>query len=80
MRSQRNSGVAIWIMFGIQILMGGISALVLSAGRWLENPWLPAESFAFLAAAALGGYFASLQPLTEFAQERKELLIEALCR
>jgi ABC-2 type transport system permease protein len=80
MRSQRNSGVAIWIMFGMQILMGGISALVLSAGRWLGNPWLPAESFAFLAAAALGGYFASLQPLTEFAQERKESLIEALCR
>jgi ABC-2 type transport system permease protein len=80
MRSQRNSGVAIWIMFGIQVLMGGASALVLSAGRWLGNPWLPAESFAFLAAAALGGYFASLQPLTEFAQERRELLIEALCR
>jgi ABC-2 type transport system permease protein len=80
MRSQRNSGVAIWIMFGIQLLMAGISALVLSAGRWLGNPWLPAESFTFLAAAALGGYFASLQPLTEFAQERKELLIEALCR
>ncbi|MDP9339193.1 MAG: hypothetical protein M3P45_10025 [Acidobacteriota bacterium] len=80
MRSQRNSGVAIWIMFGIQVLMGGISALVLSAGRWLGNPWLPAESFAFLAAAALGGYFASLQPLTEFAQERKESLIEALGR
>ncbi len=80
MRSQRNSGVAIWIMFGIQLLMGGISALVLSAGRWSGNPWLPAESFAFLAAAALGGYFASLQPLTEFAQARKESLIEALCR
>jgi ABC-2 type transport system permease protein len=80
MRSQRNSGAAVWIMFGIQILMGGISALVLAAGRWLGNPWLPAESFAFLAAAALGGYFASLQPLTEFAQERRELLIEALCR
>jgi ABC-2 type transport system permease protein len=80
MRSQRNSGVAIWIMFGIQVLMGAISALVLSAGRWTGNPWLPAESFAFLAAAAIGGYFASLQPLTEFAQQRKELLVEAICR
>ncbi len=67
-------------MFGIQILMGAISALILSAGRWTGNPWLPAESFAFLAAAALGGYFASLQPLNDFAQERKELLMEALCR
>lgn len=80
MRSQRNSGVSIWIMFGIQLLMGAISALILSAGRWTGNPWLPAESFAFLAAAALGGYFASLQPLNDFAQERKELLVEALCR
>ena len=34
----------------------------------------------FLAAAALGGYFASLQPLSELAEKKKEVLIEALCR
>ena len=79
MRSQRNSGVAIWLMFGVQILMAGISALILWTGRWTGNPWLAAEAFAFLAAAAFGGYFASLQPLTELAEKKKEILIEALC-
>jgi hypothetical protein len=80
MRSQRNSGVAVWVMLGVQIVMGGISALVLWSARWTGNPWLPAEGFAFLAAAALGGYFASLHPLAELAEKKKEILIEALCR
>ena len=80
MRNQRNSGVSVWLMFGAQILMAGISALVLWTGRWAGNPWLAAETFAFLAAAAFGGYFASLQPLTELAEKKKETLIEALCR
>jgi hypothetical protein len=80
MRGQRNSGVSVWIMFGAQIVLAGISALVLSTARMSSNPWLPAEGFAFLAAAALGGYFASLQPLSELAEKKKEVLIEALCR
>ena len=80
MRSQRNSGVAVWVMLGVQIIMAGISALVLSSARWTGNPWLAAEGFAFLAAAALGGYFASLHPLAEFAEKKKEVLIEALYR
>jgi ABC-2 type transport system permease protein len=80
MRGQRNSGVSVWIMFGAQIVLAGISALVLSTARMSGNPWLPAEGFAFLAAAALGGYFASLQPLSELAEKKKEVLIEALCR
>jgi ABC-2 type transport system permease protein len=80
MRSQRNSGVAIWLMFGVQIVMGGISALILWVARFTGNPWLAAESFAFLASAALGGYFSSLQPLSELAEKKRETLIEALCR
>jgi ABC-2 type transport system permease protein len=80
MRGQRNSGVSVWIMFGAQIVLAGISALVLSTARWSGNPWLPAEGFAFLGAAALSGYFASLQPLSELAEKKKEVLIEALCR
>ena len=80
MRGQRNSGVSVWIMFGAQLVLAGISALVLSTARISGNPWLPAEGFAFLAAVALGGYFASLQPLSELAEKKKEVLIEALCR
>jgi hypothetical protein len=80
MRGQRNSGVSVWIMFGAQIVLAGISALVLSTARWSGNPWLPAKGFAFLAVAALSGYCASLQPLSELAEKKKEILIEALCR
>jgi ABC-2 type transport system permease protein len=80
MRSQRNSGVAVWVLLGAQIIMAGISSLVLFSARWTGNPWLAAEGFAFLAAAALGGYFASLHPLAELAEKKKEALIEALCR
>jgi hypothetical protein len=40
--------------------------------------WLPAEIFAFLAAAAVAGYVASLDVMTRLAEKKKELLLEAL--
>jgi ABC-2 type transport system permease protein len=80
MKGQRNSGVAVWTAFGVQILIGGIAAIVLLAGGWLGNPWLPAVMFAGLTAAAFGSYVASLDPLSVLAERKKELLIETLCR
>jgi len=80
MRGQRQSGMAVLVAFGSQILTGAISAVILLTGRWVGNPWLPAEAFAFLAAAAVGGYVASLDVLTQLAEKKKEVLIEALCR
>jgi hypothetical protein len=80
MRGQRQSGMAVLTLFGVQIVLGGIGALILLSGRWTGNPWLPAEAFAGLAAAALAGYFASLDALSEFAEKKKERLLEALCR
>lgn len=80
MKGQRNSGVAVWTAFGVQIVLGGICALVLFAGQWTGNPWLPSIAFAGLTAAALGGYTASLKALDGLAQEKRELLIEALTR
>jgi len=80
LKGQRNSGVAVWTAFGVQILIGGIATIVLLAGRWLGNPWLPMVVFAGLTAAALGGYVASLDPLSNLAEQKKELLIETLCR
>jgi hypothetical protein len=80
MRGQRQSGMAVLIAFGSQILTGGISAVILFTGNWTGNPWLPAEAFVLLAAAAIGGYFASLDALTKLAEKKKEVLIEALCR
>ena len=80
MRGQRQSGMAVLVAFGSQILTAGISAVILLTGRWAGNPWLPAEAFVFLAVAAMGGYVASLDTLTKLAEGKKETLIEALCR
>jgi ABC-2 type transport system permease protein len=80
MQGQRNSGMSVLILLGVQILFGGVSTLVLFSGRWSGNPWLPAEIFTVLAAAALGGYFSSLEAFTQLAEKKKEILIDALCR
>jgi ABC-2 type transport system permease protein len=80
MKGQRNSGVAVWTAFGVQILVGGIATVVLLAGRWFDSPWLPAGAFIGLTAATIAGYVASLESLDRLAEQKKELLIETLCR
>ena len=80
MKGQRNSGVAVWTAFGVQIVLAGVCAVILLAGQWTGNPWLPAMAFTGLTAAALGGYAASLNALSGLAEEKKELLIETLTR
>jgi ABC-2 type transport system permease protein len=79
-RGQRQSGMAALIAFGAQVVFGGVSAIILFAGRLAENRWLPAEAFTLLAGAAVGGYFASLDALSRVAEKKKEVVIEALCR
>ncbi|HVH72030.1 MAG TPA: hypothetical protein VNB49_13075, partial [Candidatus Dormibacteraeota bacterium] len=79
-RGQRQSGMAVLIAFAAQIVFGAVSAVVLFSGRWAGNRWLPSEAFVLLAAAAVAGYFASLDSLSRVAEEKKEVLIEALCR
>ena len=80
MGGQSQSGMAVLVAFGSQIILGGCSGVIFFMGRWTGEPWLPAEAFAVLAAAAVGGYVASLDPLTQLAEKKKETLIEALCR
>jgi ABC-2 type transport system permease protein len=80
MRGQRQSGMAVLVSFGTQILLGGISAPILFMSRWTGDRWLPAEVFAFLAAAAVAGYASSLDPLAALAEKKKETLIDALSR
>jgi hypothetical protein len=48
--------------------------------RWTGDKWLPAEVFAFLAAAAVAGYASSLDALASLAEKKKETLIDALSR
>jgi ABC-2 type transport system permease protein len=80
MKGQRNSGVAVWTAFGVQIVMMGICTLMLFVGRWMEKPWLPAIAFAGLTAAAASGYVASLSAMNGLAEQKKEVLIETLTR
>lgn len=80
MQGQRNSGMAVLIAFAAQIVFGSVCAVVLFAGQWTGNAWLPTEIFSFLAAAALAGYIASLDEFTRLAERKKEVLLEAMCR
>lgn len=79
MRGQRAGGVSIWVALGAQVILGAICSFIFLLGRWTGNPWLPAEAFAALAVASIGGYFASLDALGKLAEEKKETLIAALC-
>jgi hypothetical protein len=72
--------MAVWIAFGVQILVGGIAAVVLLAGRWFGDPWLPAVAFLGLTIANFGAYVASFDSLDRLAEKKKELLIDTLCR
>ena len=80
MQGQRNSGMSVLIVLGVQLSLGAVSAMIFLSGRWLDNAWLPAEVFAVLAAAALAGYFSSLDVFSELAEKKKETLLDALCR
>ena len=80
MQGQRNSGMSVLALFGVQIVLSGIGALILWSGRLMGSPWLPAQVFGVLAIAAIAGYFSALDALSELAEKKKEVLIEALCR
>jgi ABC-2 type transport system permease protein len=80
MQGQRNSGMSVLTLFGVQIVLSGIGALILWSGRLMGSPWLPAQVFGVLAIAAIAGYFSALDALSELAEKKKEVLIEALCR
>jgi hypothetical protein len=68
------------VAFCAQILLFAISSLIFMLGRWTGDRWLPAKAFALLAVAAVGGYLAALDALTQLAEKKKETLIEALCK
>src|SRR5262249_53745145 len=80
MQGNRQSGMAVLIAFGAQIVFGTTCGFVLFTGRASGNPWLPLQIFLFLALAGLGGYIASLDPVTHLAEKKKESLLETLMK
>lgn len=79
-KGQRNSGVAVWTAFGVQITVGGICAVILFAGNLSGNAWVAPIAFTALTAAAIGGYVSSLGAMDRLAEAKKELLIETLSK
>jgi ABC-2 type transport system permease protein len=80
MKGQRNSGVSVWTAFGVQIVLMSVCAVILLAGKWTGNVWLPSVAFGALTVAALAGYSASLRAVNGLAEAKKEVLIETLTR
>lgn len=80
MRGQRQSGMAVLVALGAQLLLAGICAPILFLSRWTGDRWLPVALFTFLAGIAIAGYVASLNPLSALAEKKKESMIDALSR
>ena len=80
MKGQRNSGVSVWTAFGVQIVLMSVCAVILLAGKWTGNVWLPSVAFVALTVAAFAGYAASLKAVNGLAEAKKEVLIETLTR
>jgi len=80
MQGNRQSGMAVLVAFGSQLVFATTCGLVLFVGRFGSNPWLPTEIFLCLAAAAVAGYIAALDPLTKLAEEKKESILDALTK
>ena len=80
MQGNRQSGMAALVTFGAQIVFSGTSAVIFAIGRFSGNDWLSVGIFLFLAAAALAGYWSSLEPLTKLAERKKESLLETLTK
>ena len=80
MQGNRQSGMAALIAFGAQLVFGAAAGLVFSLRQFSGNDWLPTEIFLFLAAAALAGYWSSLEPLAKLAERKKEALLDTLTK
>jgi len=71
MQGQRNSGMSVLIMFGVQILFGGVSACILFSGRWTGSPGFRPRFFLYWLLPALAGYFSSLDSFTDLAEKKE---------
>jgi ABC-2 type transport system permease protein len=80
MRNQRAPWFTTLVTLGTTLALGASCAVVMLAGGWFGNPWLPVGVFLLLAGAAIGGYVASLDALSDLAEKKREVLIDALCR
>ena len=77
---QRASGSTVLIGLLVQILLAAVLAAVLLVARWMGHFWLVPTAFAILSGLAFWAYRTLLDPLSCFAQTRRETLAAQLCR
>ena len=75
MRGQRQSGMAVLVAFGTQILLGGISAVILFTGIGPAIPGFPRKYLPSWPRRQSAGYFASLDAF-HAARGKKERILD----
>jgi len=77
---QRASGSTVLIGLVVQILLAAVLAAVLLVAHRMGHFWLVPTAFAILSGIAIWAYRTLLDPLSRFAQTRRETLAARLCR
>lgn len=77
---QNAAQTTVLISFVMQIVIVGLGAGVFAIARLYENLWLAVVLFLILAAICIPVYVIALQRLDGLALQRREILLEELCR
>jgi ABC-2 type transport system permease protein len=77
---QRVSQTTILASFGMQIVLVGLGVAVFAVAKTYRNFWIACILFFVLAAVSIPIYFVVLGRMDRLAVERRETLLEELCR
>jgi ABC-2 type transport system permease protein len=77
---QRQSGITVVSVLGMQLLVVIIAVGVFAAARWMESTWIAAGIFLALAVATLPVYSAVLDYCSGLADRRREKITAELCK
>jgi hypothetical protein len=77
---QRQSGITVFSVLGMQLLVVIIAVGVFAGARWLGSTWIAAGIFLALAVATLPVYSAVLDYCSGLADRRREKITAELCK
>jgi ABC-2 type transport system permease protein len=77
---QNVSQTTVLASFGMQIVIVGLGVAVFTIARLYHTPWLATLLFLILSAISIPIYVAVLRNLDRIAIQRRETLLEELCR
>jgi ABC-2 type transport system permease protein len=77
---QKQSGTAMLFYLLLQIVLGTVLAGVMAIARWQENLWIAAVAYFVFGLAMLPVHSAVLEYCTRLAHNRREILMQELCK